>query len=665
MKKLILFIIICACAAPASMAQLTVKGDNFVFSKGVDIYVENEINLIDADSRFYLRGEAELMQENDVPNEGNGFLSIYQEGTESNFTYNYWSAPVSDNSSATDGNVGFIATDQIYYPVHADPAIPDDFTIDANNATILPYNQVNGRTDDGSPSNPLEIAGRWLWKYDSSISSTSGYAGWQIINGGQTVPTGYGFTMKGVASRAGDTPNLRSFGLNAGQRYDFRGRPNNGRIEVGVGNDNTSVIGNPYPSHLDLKEFLELNANDTGSIPGSDMRIDPIMYFFDSQDTGSHYLTNYSNGYGEYVPNGFNRTAGEYDNDGAYIPPVWRRYDSAGNIISENSGTGPVAPPGTTRRYLPPGQGFLISRTNTSYVNANGFTVAPTPALTPGVTTGGFSASYPGDFAYFENYMRMFSDEGIDSYFKASPANGTPQNARSSRVVPILKMNVVVKDTFTRPIYLQFDDSASLNDYDAGWETYISSMNPSDIYRTQSDGRPYSMTTQSYNEDMRIPLEVHVASNETAPVTFEFEMKEMINFNPPHVYVYDSVTDTYHEISNGNHIVSVAPGNYSDRFEITFKNTSGTLSTDTTNYNGFQVLQNNRRQELTILNPELKDVANVALYDLAGRQVFAQPQTQAQQNYSFETAGLSSAIYIVKITTQNNEEAAVKISVAN
>lgn len=51
-----------------STAQLTVKGDSFIYSKGTDIFVTEEINLEDADSKLYLREEAQLIQEDNTPN---------------------------------------------------------------------------------------------------------------------------------------------------------------------------------------------------------------------------------------------------------------------------------------------------------------------------------------------------------------------------------------------------------------------------------------------------------------------------------------------------------------------------------------------------------------------------------------------------------------------
>ena len=67
-----------------------------------------------------------------------------------------------------------------------------------------------------------------------------------------SVKSGYGFAMKGLG---GGNNHAK---LNA---YDFRGKPNNGDITVTIkrGGDNLTLIGNPYPSILNIKKFIADN----------------------------------------------------------------------------------------------------------------------------------------------------------------------------------------------------------------------------------------------------------------------------------------------------------------------------------------------------------------------------------------------------------------------
>jgi hypothetical protein len=672
MKKLLcLFLVMFAVQMAA--AQLWVVGDNFVYSKGTDIYVKDKINL-DTDSKIYLREEAQLLQENNVANEGDGIISVFQEGTTNAFTYNYWSAPVSNESTGINGNVGFRNT-QIKYPtVNTTTTMSTDLTTTAGNSTILAYGVRNGQSDDSNiGGTPLGIAGRWLWTYDSGGSAVSGYAGWSIFNGAQTTRTGYGFTMKGVVDNGGF--NYDTFNGSTGQRYDFRGRPNNGTISVGVGNDNGTLAGNPYPSALDLKKFLQANAEDLGA---NTVKIDPWVEFWESQVETSHSLTSYLGGYARYVPMGFDPgSSNGYNNDGVYLEAIFRRTDNDGNIMtstSTSSSTGPPFPPGNLnsyngstdgkRRFAPIGQGFFISRTNTFVpFTASSYEQDPTPNL----TTGNTVPSGPGDQAEFNNSMRVFQrEDAASSIFKSAPGNSSsnPQDALIARQIPKMILNVVPNGLYARPLTFAFDDSTS-QAYDFAWEGPISGRIATDAYIKIGTTGEYALSSQAFDEDMTLPIGVQVANSFTAPIDVEFELAFMVNFDPTNVYLHDTQTDVYHDIKSGNKTLLIAPGHYTDRFEITFKNTSGTLSNDSLEATNFDVFQNNRNKELTVFNPALEEVATISLYDLAGRQIFSSQPSSTEASYSFDTASLSSAIYIAKVTTTNNKETAVKVSVSN
>jgi hypothetical protein len=679
MKKLLcLFLVVFA--IQMATAQLWVVGDNFIYSKGTNIFVKDKINL-DTDSKLYLREEAQLIQDNDVDNEGAGIISVFQEGTSNAFTYNYWSAPVGKTLTAS-GNEGFLNS-QIKYPT-VDPSTitSTNLTTTAGNSIILPYGVSNGMSDDSNINGTqLRIAGRWLYTFDSGGNSATGYAGWSIFNGAQTTRTGYGFTMKGVVDNGG--LNYDDFNGSTGQRYDFRGRPNNGRIEVGVGNDNGTLAGNPYPSALDLKKFIDVNAGNPGGTSVDDVKMDPWVEFWESQVETSHSLTSYLGGYSRYVPMGFvpGATSGTYLNDGLYLEAIFRRNDNDGNIMTStqtSSTTGPALPPANLnstygilngidgkRRYAPIGQGFFISRTNTTVsFSANSFEQLATPNLTTGIN---LTPLITGEQIVFNNSMRVFQKENTaTSIFKSAPGNASsnPQDALIARQIPKMILNVVPNGLYARPLTFAFDDSTS-QAYDFAWEGPISGRINTDAYIKIGTTGEYALSSQAFDEDMTLPIGVQVANSFTAPIDVEFELAFMINFDPANVYLHDIQTNVYHDIKSGNKTLLIAPGHYTDRFEITFKNTSGTLSNDSLEATNFDVFQNNRNKELTVFNPALEEIANISLYDLAGRQIFSNKPSSTEASYSFDTASLSSAIYIARVTTTNNKETAVKVSVSN
>ncbi|MFT7429378.1 MAG: hypothetical protein ACI9IZ_001876 [Nonlabens sp.] len=672
-----------------STAQLTVKGDSFIYSKGTDIFVTEEINLEDADSKLYLREEAQLIQEDNTPNEGAGLISLFQEGTSNEYSYNYWSSPVSNQSTGIDGNVGF-KNSQIKYPtVDTGAAITPtttNYTTTSGDSEILSYNTHYGQSDDGNINGtPLRIAGRWLWTYDSGGNATTGYAGWSIFNGAQTNKSGYGFTMKGVIDNG--TLNNGTFNAASGQRYDFRGRPNNGTIYIGVGNDNATLAGNPYPSALDLKKFIEVNAGNQGGLLVNDVKMDPWVEFWVSQEESSHMLTSYLGGYGRYVPLGFAKEllTGEFTTTGTYQEAVFRRTNNDGSINLSTPVGGPPPPPGGPlgstngnitpdgkRRYVAIGQGFFISRTNTAVdysENINGipdtFEQAATTNISPGINGGILGPGITGEAIEFNNSMRVFQrEDGDTSLFKVAPSNTDPQSAVAASQIPKMIINVVPNGLYARPLSFIFDDSTS-QDYDYAWEGPISGRINTDAYIQIGTSGEYGLSSQAFDENMAIPLGIQVASSFTAPIDVEFEIAYMANFDPANVYLHDLQTETYHDIKDGNKTLLIESGHYTDRFEITFKDTSSTLGSDLVEATNFDVFQNNGTRELTVLNPNLKKVAKISLYDLAGRLVFSEKLSSTQASYIFDTASLSSAIYITKITTQDSKETTAKVSVSN
>ena len=87
-------------------AQLSVRNDAYIFATNQVVFVNDDINLGETNSKFYLRNEAQLIQGTGTTgNSGIGELSVYQTGNSNQWSYNYWCSPVGNNS-VTNGGVG-------------------------------------------------------------------------------------------------------------------------------------------------------------------------------------------------------------------------------------------------------------------------------------------------------------------------------------------------------------------------------------------------------------------------------------------------------------------------------------------------------------------------------------------------------------------------------
>jgi hypothetical protein len=322
--KNLLFSVIAFVISASSTAQLYVKptstGDaSYMYVKDELLYVKGTIELTEnpegpTKASIYFRDESQLMQGDNVNNDGTGYISILQTNPDSDaWDYAYWSSPVGDQTIGGAGNKKFGAT-RFFNPANLLGTISE-----ANN----PTGALNG------VKSPMRISRRWLYTYTFA-------GGWSRINDNSDVSPGRGFTMKGLGT------------TNSNLTYDFRGRPNNGNITAPVTAGEINLSGNPYPSALDLKTFYAENTD-----------ISAIYFWDEDHSINSHYYVDNQGGYGTWIPGGLGAV------DGVYAPPTFLSYDNSGNaIIGSDNGDGLEYP----RRYAPVGQGFMLFGLNSGTV---------------------------------------------------------------------------------------------------------------------------------------------------------------------------------------------------------------------------------------------------------------------------------------------------------
>ena len=237
MKYKILFFL-CFCVS-LSFAQLTVRNTSYVYAEDIVVFVNDDINIRENTSSIYLRDESQLIQGTGTTgNSGIGKLSVHQTGTSNTYMYNYWCSPVGNTNANNNANRAFIANANIHDPVgHADPEL--------NKIHCLSANFTSGY--NGIATVPMTtaqtISNFWLYSYNPGTL----YSEWDYVGDSNEVTTGYGFTMKGNPSGA--------------QKYDFRGKPNNGTILTAVISGEETLVGNPYPSAVDARDYIHDTTN--------------------------------------------------------------------------------------------------------------------------------------------------------------------------------------------------------------------------------------------------------------------------------------------------------------------------------------------------------------------------------------------------------------------
>lgn len=559
------------------LAQFYVAPAGSVMVKNTVVFVKQDVNL-DGSSRLYLRNEAQLVQgtTSSSTNKGTGLLSVFQEGNATAYTYNQWCAPVG-LASASTGNANF------------------GITMLGRPTTITSTTAASITSGYDGAANPLTISDNWIYRYVASTTSSQ----WIDTGSATTILPGQGFTMKGTSGTDAVIVEGNGVQNNPGsaQRYDFRGKPNDGTISVTVAPGQYTLTGNPYPSALHVNAFL-LDATNSACTG--------IAYYWEQDKTvTSHYLTDYKGGYGTFSPISLVSA-------GVYVPATFDTYNPDGSVNTTGASSGQTA---IQRRYAPIGQGFMIQGA------ASGTSVS------------------------LKNAHRVFFKESSvanSQFYRMVPPS--PPGQDSLQIVPLLRINTSFNDQYTRQLALAFPENATA-EADRGIDAENADPElPADI-SFDIDGLSYVIQGIPFAVSLRVPLIVRA----TEPTSFTVSLLEASYFDPIQpVYLYDGSDGSYHNLKDGPWTVMVPAGVDPDRFELTFEDEA--LSVPGAEQPSTSLFMDNIKDQLMLHNPGETYIREVILYDVSGRRVAAWNDTGSERTQSFSVSGMSDGVYIVKVT---------------
>ena len=608
------------------LAQLHVKpnfltdSDSFIYAEDIVLYVEGGIDLIannevETSASIYLRGDAQLLQGDKVTsvNSGTGSISVLQSGWANAFDYNYWGSPVGLPSGPT-GNRNF--------------GITRFFDVQQNGTHPTHSIQQQTTTAFNGESNPLRISSRWIY----TLRGSNQYSSWIHVANSSNLAPGEGFTMKGTRTD-----------VNAhAQLYDFRGRPNDGDITVPVyhnGSEGLStLVGNPYPSALDLAAFLEENYDIAAQ----------ILFWDQDRTTNSHYIYDYEGGYGVWIPIGGD-DVGDGSSSGTYSLPVFTFTNGYG---IPGSPTG-VLGSHVERRFAPIGQGFVVIGDESIVGGSGTVTFKNTMRRHVGLGAANFS---------------QFKSSSPDSFYKTFTNN-------SVTIDGTLRFHIEINNSYVRDMVLMFSDQ-STNGYDRGMDA----MHPTVIqtgdafWKLENRADPFVIQTRPYDFHSKVPISFRVKNGQNTFKVNVVEIKGFESINNLRLFLYDELQNTYQPLSLNDQATINYSGNaglIENRYYIVFKRGHGN-SGNNGNGNGngksiatVEVFQNNPLSKLQVLNPDMFDIKTASVYDMRGRLVINQQNIGKDTHYEFSTQGLSSGVYVVMLTTQNNQILDYKVTIHN
>jgi hypothetical protein len=642
--KATLFIFCALFSANAVFAQLYVK-DTYVFNKGSMIFVKDYVELNTATSTIYLRNEGQLLQGGTTVNgvnRGVGFLSVFQEGTANNYGYNYWCSPVGVPLVGA-GNNSFVLNQVIKRPISTIGMQTPTFTTSV---------------DGVSTGSLLTISNRWIYKF----TAANNYSNWSNVGEAGSVSAGLGYTMKGVygddTTAIGETTSNNptgAGGLNDYQRYDFRGKPNDGTIDISVAAPtvgdqypNSTLTGNPYSSAINLNLFLLENSGyvvnySTGAVTtgGALDVINGNAYFWEHQKPAtSHLLLQYVGGYGYYAPNNVNAFS-----PGTYNSATWNTFNIDGSMNTTGGSSGAAY----KRMFSPVGQGFMVH----GKVNGN---------------------------AQMKNLYRAFVKESVanNSEFEKNTTNSNTVGVQNWEAIPNvaevdytqfskapapqIKIHTIFNNLYTKEATMAFNPSTT-DGFDTAMDvaSYETNLTNDAYFSIAGNTKNFVITTLPFAIDKRIPFSLKAGEQ----ATFKIFVGDIINFNEAaNVYLYDGVTGVYHDIKNDYFETTLPAGNYANRFEITFTDESALAISNPIKEN-IVVVQNNSSHQLIVSNPTMMEIKGVTLFDISGKMLFDKTNLGSKSSYGFSTAALSEAVYLVKIQTNDGQSFGQKIIIAS
>lgn len=606
--------------------DLTIKGDNFLYIDNTYLYVNKGINLqneqtesddsggITNGSNIYLRGGAQLIQgDNSSENIGEGNVSIIVGGSANKWSYNYFGSPVSapDNykgkgNSETDGKY---YVSQIDEPLLSDP---DD------NDKPIRLKSINSRdakftANWDSEQNPMVISSRYLFKLEEP-------GNWVKIDperdgdmsDEEPISTGNGFAMKGLGGHDNHAK------LNP---YDFRGKPNNGTIKVNVKRqDNHLVlIGNPYPSILDIKKFYADNAGKIKS-----------FRFWEAGSDKSHYFTESEGGYATMTISGSVVTPGQ---------AVIKKFNNDGQQIDGPEGPGKGNK--NIRSLIPIGQGFIVELTE--------------------------DANNINTYLEFNNTQRVYrkrvnskgigneNNSGTGDFFRPGKDIKDDENTSIPSQFMRFRLNIGFNENTIRPLIMTFHDSAT-DGFDLGLEAKPMSIGSYDgLWGNKNDN--YIFQAFKYDDALTIPLYIKLKSQSFV----EFNSYDYENIpDDMEILIHDLYTDLYYDLRKQNFSITLPAGDHENRFEIVFQENSSLNQTDF-NANFFKIISDNKNKKLLVYNPKLKSIKSIKLYDTSGKEVHRLMISKTSNIYEISTSNISNGVFIAQIESTENTNCSKRV----
>jgi len=362
---------------------------------------------------------------------------------------------------------------------------------------------------------------------------------------------------------------------------------------------------------LDADEFILDNIGiiDGGRNTNGNI-INGALYFWDHFASSTHVLLEYEGGYATYTLMG---GAAAISNDVR---------------INANGGVGTKYP----KRYIPVSQGFFVSS-----------------ILDAGLV--GLTQPVVGGNILFKNSQRIYKKEtATSSVFLRSNSEGiTSITEDDLDLRQKIRLMYVSPDGYHRQLLAGVDENGT-NDFDLGYDAPLIESNKEDMYWQFNDTKFIIQAVNNFNDGQVLPI--GIKTNKDGLSTIKIEELENIEASTD-IFVHDKELNVYHDLKQSNYEVILSAGEYLDRFELTFSNSSLDIKDIKNEDLKLMTYYSNYIDGVVLLNPYLIEVKSVEIYNVLGQSINHFNNITPKDYTVFKMNINSSGTYIIKINTEN------------
>ncbi|WP_405604475.1 beta-propeller fold lactonase family protein [Polaribacter sp. Asnod1-A03] len=248
-------------------------------------------------------------------------------------------------------------------------------------------------------------------------------------------------------------------------------------------------------------------------------------------------------------------------------------------------------------------------------------------------------ASTTGGSITFNNSQRVFDVFKTDTEF-FSKSN----QVKEEKSFPILRLGFetqIDEDLYHRNVAIGF--RGLTNKYENGFEAEMLDYKSTDLALIIEDSSsPFVITgIENFNQSLIIPLKVR--TDITRDVTFKIDESNL----ETDVYLFDAVTEKYYNLTLSAKTLSLAVGDYNNRFFITF--ISKTLN-NSDFINSEEILIFNDDKEIIIKSSSIL-VNEVVVFNLLGKEITRKINIENTLELRLMGASLKTGVFIVKAKT--------------